>query len=685
MGQLVNGPCMVCQTVLAFPETVQCFQCAVCQTVNDLIVVQDASATTAVTAGIARLSPEWVQQRLSAGDMATVSLFVSRSFANPDAVCASYRNDNLPLTPYHSGVSINDIRQIFVLLFKVPAMEKVVLDSLEALLKRPGRPIRSLHDALFLHVALEIPDLISTANSSTGQSQRNMLLARLFGLVSSLEVSIYNSMMEWFGRLPLPIFKRRIEVANMFITFQLSRSEQARENYPRDWGIRSAARFLSMFFLKNAQRTDRLSLSLFYNTVVDYIDLIADFHRWQQSASASPRPFSICEYPFLISLGSKMLILDLDAREQMFSRFRDAVHRMVTSGIATDPFLSITVRRTHLIEDSLDQLQSKFGDLKKKLRISFSNEEGVDAGGLTKEWFLLLVRQLFDPQYGMFVFDEDSRLCWFNVSSFENVAQFQLVGIIVGLSLYNTTILDVQLPLACFKKLLNVPVGLEDLKVLQPSLGRGLQQLLDYEADDVEEVFCRTFVAEYESFGSRTVVPLIPNGDTVAVTSLNKHDYVARYTDWILNTSISTLFEAFKQGFNQVCGGNALLLFQPEEIELMVRGSTLLDLEGLRLTSELDGFRQGEPVIEWFWQIVNGYSDDMKRQFLLFATGSDRIPATGTESLTLKISCLGQDCDRLPVAHTCFNQVCIYRYASKDKLKTKLSQAVQWSSGFLVK
>jgi hypothetical protein len=39
-------------------------------------------------------------------------------------------------------------------------------------------------------------------------------------------------------------------------------------------------------------------------------------------------------------------------------------------------------------------------DLKKSLRIEFVGEDGVDAGGLRKEWFLLLVRQLFDPQYG---------------------------------------------------------------------------------------------------------------------------------------------------------------------------------------------------------------------------------------------------------------------------------------------
>lgn len=39
-------------------------------------------------------------------------------------------------------------------------------------------------------------------------------------------------------------------------------------------------------------------------------------------------------------------------------------------------------------------------DLKKKLRVTFVGEAGLDMGGLTKEWFLLLVRQIFHTDYG---------------------------------------------------------------------------------------------------------------------------------------------------------------------------------------------------------------------------------------------------------------------------------------------
>lgn len=149
-------------------------------------------------------------------------------------------------------------------------------------------------------------------------------------------------------------------------------------------------------------------------------------------------------------------------------------------------------------------------------------QEGVDAGGLKKEWFLLLCRELFGTfgvGTGMWVQDEESNLCYFHPASFEADEQYTLVGVIVGLAvswprsapqqrtderphwcrqLYHATALDIPLPTAAFKRLLDKPVGLADLALLRPSLAKGLQDLLDFEGD-VEETFCRSFVGEVSS------------------------------------------------------------------------------------------------------------------------------------------------------------------------------------------
>ena len=76
----------------------------------------------------------------------------------------------------------------------------------------------------------------------------------------------------------------------------------------------------------------------------------------------------------------------------------------------------------------------------------------------------------------------------------------------------------------------------------------------------------------------------------------------------------------------------------------------------------------------------------MKRKFLYFITGSDRLPSVGNSSdFGIRLVCLGKDSDRFPVAHTCFNQLCLYRYSSTHKLEQKLNAAICESSGFDLK
>lgn len=250
-------------------------------------------------------------------------------------------------------------------------------------------------------------------------------------------------------------------------------------------------------------------------------------------------------------------------------------------GLPSDPFLSLHVRRNHLVEDSLNQLSRlRAVDLKKRLRIEFINEDGVDAGGLTKEWFLLLVRQLLDPNYGLFVYDEDSRLAWFNSWSFENTAEYSLIGMVLGLAIYQSTILDVPFPPALFKKLLGQQATLDDFMALHPSLGRGLSQMLAFDGS-VEDVFCRDFVVEVEYLGRTEKVPLKENGERIPVTNQNRQEYVNLLVDWTFNKQAAKQFEAFKSGFDTVCRGSPLTLLKPDELELLVRGDPEIDFKGL--------------------------------------------------------------------------------------------------------
>ena len=181
--------------------------------------------------------------------------------------------------------------------------------------------------------------------------------------------------------------------------------------YGTDWQIRAAARVMSLFFLANnngalrkqlsdtatAERetwtarnaADRrakrygqvLPTSSFYNTLLDCMDLVADFEAWESRRGK----FSFCQYPMFLSIWAKIHILEHDARRQMEIKAREAFFDSIMNRKAVSQFLVLRVRRECLVEDSLRNVSEVVGtgqeEIKKGLRIEFTAEEGVDAGG----------------------------------------------------------------------------------------------------------------------------------------------------------------------------------------------------------------------------------------------------------------------------------------------------------------
>ncbi|EFJ50193.1 hypothetical protein VOLCADRAFT_80336 [Volvox carteri f. nagariensis] len=361
---------------------------------------------------------------------------------------------------------------------------------------------------------------------------------------------------------------------------------------------------------------------------------------------------------------------------------------------ASAVFLDIAVRRTSLLADAAQQLSCRPAHhLKRPLRVSFVSlgvaEEGVDQGGVSREFFQLLVAEIFQPQYGMFTYNEESRTFWFNAAAcLEDGAagEFRLVGAVLGLAIYNGIILDVHVPQAVYKKLLGEAVGLSDLEEAFPTLGRSLRAVLSMDPDQVEDVLCRNFEVQYDFFGEQRTVPLIPGGSSIPVTGANRVQYVQRLVEWTLNESVDTQFRAFAYGFHQVCGGPALSLFRHEELELLICGLPHLDFGALEANARYEGgYHRQHPAIVMFWQIISDFDLDQKRRFLFFTTGCDRAPVAGLGALVLVIQRAGADTERLPTAHTCFNALLLPEYCSKSKMKAKLLTAIENAQGFGLK
>ena len=127
-------------------------------------------------------------------------------------------------------------------------------------------------------------------------------------------------------------------------------------------------------------------------------------------------------------------------------------------------------------------------------------------------------------------------------------------------------------------------------------------------------------------------------------------------------------------------------MLNPHELEQLICGQRTLDFEELREHCIYEnGLSAVHELSIWFWEIVLGEWDDAKRRLLLsFATGSDRAPVNGLKSMKFYIVRDDENASdlKLPSSHTCFNQLLLPHYSTKDILRAKLEQAIANSTGF---
>lgn len=504
--------------------------------------------------------------------------------------------------------------------------------------------------------------------------------ARLTSLTPNPSVILNN----WHRRLEPSDFLMRVNICKECIVYILQKQMHSGEARNK---LTSLLKFLKTLNAVNDQDNQPIiSFKKFYiHDLHKLIPLEADYNQWTRGPESA---FGFCHFPFVFNTIAKTQLLQLDSKYQMIVAYEQAQGQNVATllGLQSNyqaPTNEIVVHRDKLVHDALAGIAT-MTDLKKPFIVKFVGEEGQDAGGVRKEFFMLILREVVDPKYGMFRHYEDSRLLWFADYDLETGNMYHLIGVLCGLAIYNNTIIDLNFPLALYKKVLGVNPTLSDLKELDPSMGNGLQMLLDFDEEvsnsSIADTFCLSFTASKELFGEVTTVDLRPNGSNEDVTAENRKEYVEAYIQYVFNESVKEPFREFNDGFHKVCGGKVLQLFRPEELMEMVVGNQNYNWEELEKWTDYKGeyYRQ-HTVIDNFWQVFHSFSLDEKKQFLLFLTGCNKVPVNGVKMVIQSVSCG----DRyLPVAHTCFNLLDLPKYSSKNLLETKLRLAMDNPHGF---
>ncbi|KAL3426966.1 HECT-domain-containing protein [Phlyctema vagabunda] len=382
-------------------------------------------------------------------------------------------------------------------------------------------------------------------------------------------------------------------------------------------------------------------------------------------------------------------VLEFDNKRNYFSR---SIHSRNLQTRQSYPPLQLSVRRDQVFHDSFKSLYFQTGDQMKygKLSIRFHGEEGVDAGGVTREWFQVLSRQMFDPGYALFIPVSSDRTTFhpnqLSGINEEHLMFFKFIGRIIGKALYEGRVLDCHFSRAVYKRILGKSVSLKDMESLDPDYYKSLVWMLE---NDITDIITETFSVDNDKFGVVETIDFIDNGRNIPVTEENKQEYVRLMVEFKLTGSVKEQLDEFLKGFHEIIPAELVAIFNEQELELLISGLPEIDVDDWKSNTEYHNYSGSSPQIQWFWRAIRSFDKEERAKLLQFVTGTSKVPLNGFKELEgmngfsrFNIHRDYGNKDRLPSSHTCFNQLDLPEYESYEALRQQVLTAITAGSEY---
>lgn len=393
------------------------------------------------------------------------------------------------------------------------------------------------------------------------------------------------------------------------------------------------------------------------------------------------------------------------------------------------PFRILPIRRNHLIADGFFHVNKLGSSFKRKIMIQFCDdlgniEQGVDFGGVFKEFLELVSREIFNDNYGLFKRTEHSNLYYPNPVAMSIFGRQQIgylmefVGRIIAKAIYEGIVLDIPIAMFWLQSAFSSVYGtqshiksnLEDLFLLDPDLYKNLMFVKNYDINaDLENDLCLTFSTSIDVFGTKRIVDLIPNGRNIPVTHKNKLEYVFKMSQFLLEKQIHFQTLCFEKGFFDIFPSKLVRLFNCREFCNIISGyddnneSHGIDVKDWREnTKYMQPYHNKHRTIKNFWNVVDSMTNEEKKKLLQFVTSTSRPPILGFKYLAPQF-CIAKSGtagptsmisgfksmfsdkptkDPLPTSATCFNTLKLPEYPNKKIMKEKLLKCIKEAKGF---
>uniref|UniRef100_A0A673CKG0 E3 ubiquitin-protein ligase n=1 Tax=Sphaeramia orbicularis TaxID=375764 RepID=A0A673CKG0_9TELE len=354
--------------------------------------------------------------------------------------------------------------------------------------------------------------------------------------------------------------------------------------------------------------------------------------------------------------------------------------RFLCHSNALPSHVKISVSRQTLFEDSFQQIMNvKPYDLRRRLYIIMRGEEGLDYGGIAREWFFLLSHEVLNPMYCLFEYAGKNNYCLqINPASSINpdhLTYFRFIGRFIAMALYHGKFIDTGFTLPFYKRMLDKKPTLKDLESIDPEFYNSIMWVKE---NSLEECGVELYFAQdMEILGKVSTHQLKDDGENELVTEENKEEYISLLTDWRFTRGVEEQTKAFLDGFNEVVPLEWLRYFDEKELELMLCGMQEIDLSDWQKNTIYRHYTKNSKQIHWFWQVVKDMDNEKRIRLLQFVTGTCRLPVGGFAELIgsngpqkFCIDKVGKE-TWLPRSHTCLEQ-----------LREKLLFAIEETEGF---
>uniref|UniRef100_A0A8C0QRY6 E3 ubiquitin-protein ligase n=1 Tax=Chelonoidis abingdonii TaxID=106734 RepID=A0A8C0QRY6_CHEAB len=365
--------------------------------------------------------------------------------------------------------------------------------------------------------------------------------------------------------------------------------------------------------------------------------------------------------------------------------------RFLCHSNALPSHVKISVSRQTLFEDSFQQIMNmKPYDLRRRLYILMRGEEGLDYGGIAREWFFLLSHEVLNPMYCLFEYAGKNNYCLqINPASSINpdhLTYFRFIGRFIAMALYHGKFIDTGFTLPFYKRMLNKRPTLKDLESIDPEFYNSIVWIKENSLEECGlELY---FIQDMEILGKVTTHELKEGGESIRVTEENKEEYIMLLTDWRFTRGVEEQTKAFLDGFNEVAPLEWLRYFDEKELELMLCGMQEMDISDWQKNTIYRHYTKNSKQIQWFWQVIKEMDNEKRIRLLQFVTGTCRLPVGGFAELfgsngpqKFCIDKVGKE-TWLPRSHTCFNRLDLPPYKSYEQLKEKLLYAIEETEGF---